>query len=205
VASTTRTYGLGHLIGVAVAAPAVGFYLRSVFMSLREPPVPAGPPASVAQSGQPGPGQAAPAEIPPKVAAQIAELEQAVAAKPGDQSLWIDLGNLYFDAQQAAKAASAYEKAVVLGPVSADVWTDLGIMHRETGNAKKAVECFDAAVKLDPRHENALYNKGVVLLHDVKDRAGALSAWESLLLLNPMAKNPEGKPLRELVDQLRKS
>jgi len=200
VAETARTYGTAHLIGVAVAALAVGFYLGSVFMDLRQGAQPAA--QATAASGQPG--QASPAAIPPKVAAQIAELEQAVASKPGDQALWVDLGNLYFDAQQPGKAVAAYEKAVVLGPVGADVWTDLGIMHRESGSTQKAVESFDAALKLDPRHENALYNKGVVLLHDAKDRPGALAAWEKLLLLNPMARNPDGKPLRDLVDQLRK-
>ncbi len=200
MAENARTFGLGHLIGVAVAALAVGFYLGSVFMELRQGAQPAAPAA--AASGQPG--KASPAAVPPQMAAQIAELEQAVASKPGDQALWVELGNLYFDAQQPGRSVAAYEKAVVLGPVSADVWTDLGIMHRESGNTQKAVESFDAALKLDPRHENALYNKGVVLLHDAKDRPGALAAWETLLLLNPAAKNPDGKPLRDMVDQLRK-
>lgn len=199
MAETARTFGTGHLVGVAVAALAVGFYLGSVFMELRLGAQPA------AQATASGPsGQAGQAAMPPKMAEQIAELERAVASRPGDQALWIDLGNLYFDAQQPGKSIAAYEKAVVLGPVSADVWTDLGIMHRESGDTKKAVESFDAALKLDPRHENAMYNKGVVLLHDAKDRAGALAAWEKLLLLNPMAKNPDGRPLRDLVDQLRK-
>jgi cytochrome c-type biogenesis protein CcmH/NrfG len=202
VAENARTYGLGHLIGVAVAALVVGFYLGSVFMSLRQDQAPAGQAAG--QSAAPQAARQAAPEIPAKTAAQITELELAVAQKPGDQAAWIDLGNLYFDTQQSAKAVAAYEKATVIGPVSADVWTDLGIMRREMGDAGKAVECFDAAIKLQPRHENALYNKGVVLLHDLHDTRGALSAWESLLLVNPMAKNPEGKPLRDMVDQLRK-
>jgi cytochrome c-type biogenesis protein CcmH/NrfG len=202
VAEGARTFGMGHLVGVAVAALAVGFYLGSVFMQLRQDQAPA---ASAAQAAPAGPaGKSAPPEIPPKVAEQIASLEQAALQRPGDQSLWIDLGNLYFDTQQPAKAVAAYEKATAIGPVSADVWTDLGIMHREGGDAKKAVECFDAALKLDQRHENALYNKGVVLLHDLRDTPGALAAWERLLQVNPGAKNPEGKPLRDMLDQMRK-
>ena len=77
-------------------------------------------------------------------------------------------------------------------------------MLREVQQPKKAVECFDAALKLNPNHQNALFNKGVVLLHDEHDRAGALAAWEQLLKVNPQASNPEGMPVRTMVDELRK-
>jgi cytochrome c-type biogenesis protein CcmH/NrfG len=203
VAEEARTYGRGHLVGVAVAALAAGFYLGTVFMELRGPQ-PASVQAATAQAQVGQAAQEAAAAIPAKLAEQIRGLEQATLAKPGDQELWVELGNAYFDAHQAGRAVAAYEKAVALGPVGPDVWTDLGIMHREAGQARKAVECFDAAMKLDPRHENALYNKGVVLLHDSGDRAGAIAAWGRLLEVNPAARTPDGRSLAGIVAELKR-
>lgn len=201
MAAKARTFSKGEFIGGIVAALAVGFFIGSMFMELRQGsqmPMQAGAGMS-AQQAQGGDAQDHPAEM-----ARIAELEIALAGKPGDQATWIELGNLYFDTHQAKKSITSYEKAVALGPVSSDVWTDLGIMHREAGEAKKAVETFDTALKLNPAHENALYNKGVVQLHDLKDRAGATATWEKLLTVNPGAKNPEGRSMRALVDELKK-
>jgi len=137
-------------------------------------------------------------------AARISELEIALATKPGDQGAWVELGNLYFDTHQAKKSITAYEKAIALGAKSPDVWTDLGIMQREAEQPKQALASFDAALKLNPRHENALYNKGVVLLHDTGDRAGAAEVWGRLLEVNPNAKTPDGRPLEGIVAELKR-
>jgi len=167
-------------------------------MEMRQPAqMPTGGPAAMQN--------AAPVEIPADLAAHIRELEGATLQRPADQAAWVELGNLYFDTHQPQRSVGAYLKAVALGPVSADVWTDLGIMHRESGATQKALESFDAALKLDPRHENALYNKGVVQLHDAKDRAGALATWEKLAAANPQAKNPDGRLVRDMVADLKKS
>lgn len=203
MADTPRMFSRGEFIGGIVAALAVGFFIGSMFMEMR----------MSAQMPAQGMTQAAPGQMPPQGGdahdhanelARIGELELALAKKPGDQAGWIELGNLYFDTHQAKKSIAAYEKAVALGPVSADVWTDLGIMHREAGEPKLAVETFDAALKLDPAHQNALYNKGVVLLHDLQDRAGAAAVWGQLVKANPAARTPEGKPLKDVVEAMSK-
>lgn len=206
MAEKARTFSKGEFIGGIVAALAVGFFIGSMFMELRLGSQPAGQPAQAsASAAAQAPGQAgADGHDHSAELAHIAELEIATMQKPGDQAQWIELGNLYFDTHQARKSIAAYEKAVALGPVSPDVWTDLGIMHREAGEAQKAVETFDTALKLDPRHQNALYNRGVVQLHDLKDLAGAAATWEKLLAVNPAAKNPEGRSMRALVDELKK-
>ncbi|HCX33058.1 MAG TPA: hypothetical protein DHV08_05500 [Rhodocyclaceae bacterium] len=208
MADTGRMFSKGELIGAVVAALAVGFFLGSMFMELK-PGANMPPAMSLEQGAAPGAGSAGAGGpdgqgMPRELAAQLRDLEIATAQKPNDQSGWIELGNAYFDARQAQRAIAAYGKAVALGPVSADVWTDYGTMLREADQAKKAVECFDAALKQNPDHQNALFNKGVVLLHDASDRAGALAAWERLLKVNPEAKNPEGVPVRAMVDELRK-
>lgn len=202
MAEKARTFSKGEFIGGVVAALAVGFFVGSMFMEMHlgaKPVSHAGGQAQTQAAGPASDGHEHGEEL-----ARIGELEIALAGKPGDQASWIELGNLYFDTHQARKSITSYEKAIALGPVSADVWTDLGIMHREAGEPKLAVETFDAALKLDPAHQNALYNRGVVLLHDLRDRAGGIEAWERLLKVNPQARNPEGRSMQTIVDDLKK-
>jgi len=196
MADTARKFSKGELVTAVVIALAVGFFAGTVVMELRQP---------VAAKVQAEAGPAAAPEgaaVSPETQAHITELEIATATKPGDSGLWVELGNLYFDTHQARKSIAAYEKAIALGASSPDVWTDLGIMQREAGLHQKALASFDAALKQDPRHENALYNKGVVLLHDTGDKAGAAKAWGRLLEINPGAKTPDGRPLGGIVTEL---
>ncbi|MBU1228778.1 MAG: tetratricopeptide repeat protein [Proteobacteria bacterium] len=194
---TKRTFGRGELMAAVVIALAAGFFAGTVVMELRQPA--AMPAQAGAAASAPGDGHEHEAEL-----AHISQLEIATAAKPGDQGAWVELANLYFDTHQANKAIGAYEKAIALGAASPDVWTDLGIMQREAGLQKKALQSFEAALKLNARHENALYNKGVVLLHDTGDKAGAASAWGRLIEVNPGAKTPDGRPLAGIVAELKK-
>ena len=198
---TARKFGKGELITAVVIALAAGFFAGTVVMELRQPAGPrvqaeagAGPAASAQNDGDDHTAELA----------RIAELEIATATKAGDQGAWLELANLYFDTHQARKAIAAYEKTIALGASSPDVWTDLGIMQREAKQQQKALASFDAALKLNPRHENALYNKGVVLLHDTGDKAGATKAWAQLPEVNPKAKTPDGRPLADIVAELKR-
>ena len=191
----TRTFGKGELMAAVVVALAVGFYAGTVFMELRQPA------SARVQSESVAAGPRAEA-VSAEEQARIAELEVATAAKPGDQAGWVELGNLYFDTHQPQKSIAAYERALGLGKASPDVWTDLGIMQREAGLPGKALASFDAALALNPRHENALYNKGVVLLHDTGDRAAAAAVWERLGEVNPGAKTPDGRLVKDIVAEL---
>lgn len=199
MAEKARKFGKGELIAAVVIALAAGFFAGTVVMELRAPA------AAKVQAGAAAPGAAQDdGHDHTAEQARISELEIATAKTPGDQGAWVELANLYFDTHQAQKAIAAYEKAIALGANSPDVWTDLGIMQREAAQPKKALQSFAAALKLNPRHENALYNKGVVLLHDTGDKAGAASAWGKLLEVNPNAKTPDGRPLAGIVAELKR-
>jgi len=134
----------------------------------------------------------------------IAALESETAKNPLNLGAWIQLGNEYFDTDQHEKAIQAYQKALELNPADANVWTDLGIMYRRNGNPQKAIECFDKAIAADPKHEPSRLNKGIVLLHDLKDFDGAIKAWEDLLAVNPIAMAPTGRSVDEMVQQMKK-
>jgi cytochrome c-type biogenesis protein CcmH/NrfG len=148
-------------------------------------------------------GAASPAPADETRQKAIDELSARVKQSPSDKQAWIQLGHQFFDANRFSDAIRAYEKALAIDPVNADVWTDLGVMYRRNGDPQKAVEAFDQATKIDASHEISRLNKGVVLLYDLKDEAGAIDAWESLLVINPDAKTPGGQRLQEMVDKIK--
>lgn len=133
---------------------------------------------------------------------RLLQLELEVQKNPGNIEAWTNLGHLYFDSDQADKAIVAYNKSLALAPDNADVITDLGVMYRRVGNHQEAIAAFDRAMRVNPKHETARFNKGVVLLYDLKDQQGAIGAWQGLIDLNPMATAPNGQLISELIKEI---
>lgn len=134
---------------------------------------------------------------------EIAALEKVAARSPENPEGWIMLGNVCFDYGQAEKAIHAYETALKYQPDNADVWTDLGVMYRQNGEPEKAIASFEKAQAVSPGHEMSLFNKGVVLMHDLNDMSGAMAAWEELVKINPAATTSSGMPIKELVEKMK--
>ena len=139
-----------------------------------------------------------------QMAAQ-AELIKQTRDNPKDVEGWTHLGHFLFDAGQPDKAIQAYQTALEIDDAKPDVWTDLGVMYRRSGNPKKAVDCFDRALALNPSHEIAMFNKGIVLMHDIQDPQEALKVWKQLVLTNPEAHTPNGLLVKEMVEELEKT
>jgi cytochrome c-type biogenesis protein CcmH/NrfG len=137
-------------------------------------------------------------------ASMIAALEKETRSNPGNLEAWVNLGNSYFDSDQYEKAIDAYTKALEINPDNANVWTDMGVMYRRNGNPQEAINAFDKAIEVDPKHEISRMNKGIVLLHDLKDTDGAIKAWEGLLEINPVAMAPTGRSVDEMIQQMKK-
>ena len=153
------------------------------------------------------PGRPAPAPTQaadPGKASIVAALEKETRSNPGNLDAWIELGNAYFDSNQYEKSIGAYRKALEIDPDNANVWTDMGVMYRRNGNPQEAINAFDKAIEADPKHEVSRMNKGIVLLHDLKDTDGAIKAWEGLLEVNPVAMAPTGRSVDEMVQQIKK-
>ena len=134
----------------------------------------------------------------------IRSLEKETSQNPENVEAWTELGNLYFDTNRFQKAIQAYKRSLELNHNNPDVWTDLGVMYRRSDQPRDAVEAFDKAIDIDPNHEVSRFNKGIVLLHDLNDREGALAAWGDLLKLNPLAKAPNGQTLMEIFNSVKK-
>ncbi|ADW18669.1 Tetratricopeptide TPR_1 repeat-containing protein [Desulfobulbus propionicus DSM 2032] len=139
-----------------------------------------------------------------EAAEAIASMEKAVQQKPDDGHAWVELGHAYFDTGQAPKAIQAYTKALELLPGDLNVMTDLGVMYHQDNQHQKAIDLFDQVLKSNPKHEQARFNKGVVLLTGLNDRKGALAEWKTLVQHHPMAAAPSGKMVGDLIDQLEK-
>lgn len=126
-------------------------------------------------------------------------LTALVQRDPENTAAWIQLGHVYFDTNQYIKAIGAYGKVLEQNPKNADVLTDLGIMYRRNGQPQIAVAKFDEAIAVDSKHETARLNKGIVLMHDLKDREAAIRTWEDLLEINPIAMAGEKQSVDQMV------
>ena len=152
----------------------------------------------------PNDGQQSVASQKQEAAHAIAAMEKAVQDKPTDGQAWVELGHAYFDTGQAKQAIAAYVKALELLPGDLNVMTDLGVMYHQDTQHQKAIDLFDQVLKIDPKHEQARFNKGVVLLTGLNDHKAALVEWKTLVQYHPMAAAPSGKMVGDLIDQLEK-
>lgn len=71
------------------------------------------------------PGAVSTASAGIDTAGKAKTLEVEVARNPSNTAAWIQLGNVYFDTGNHARAIAAYEKALELSPANANVLTDI--------------------------------------------------------------------------------
>lgn len=130
-------------------------------------------------------------------------LKNVLSQNPEDVSAWSQLGHLYFDTKQYTNAIDAYQKALAIEPGNADVLTDLGIMYRKSNQPLESIKSFDKAIAADPKHEQARFNKGIVLINDLDDQESALAVWEELLSINPIFMSSRDQSLDQLIQHYR--
>ncbi|OEU71331.1 MAG: hypothetical protein BA864_12910 [Desulfuromonadales bacterium C00003093] len=135
------------------------------------------------------PTATAPAAAPVPVPAvnypqQITMLEGIVAKEPENRNAWIQLGHNYFDSDQPMRAVEAYDKALKIEGNDANILTDQGVMYRRLGWFDKAIKNFEQAYRLNPKHQQSLYNLGVVYRYDLQDFPKAVEIWEKFLVIN---------------------
>lgn len=147
------------------------------------------------------PAMAVPAPPTAEVQNQIATLQSILGRDPKNLNALVQLGNIYFDANQPDEAIQAYSRALELESKNADIRTDMGIMYRRKGEFDKAVAAFKKAAEADPKHVNSRYNLGIVLLHDKGDIKGAIKAWEDYLRVDPSS--PRAVNIRNQLEKMR--
>jgi cytochrome c-type biogenesis protein CcmH/NrfG len=133
------------------------------------------------------PPAAMPGQLPTDVAQRIEVNRKLTQQNPKDRQAWVQLGNDYFDSQQAQKAIDAYSRALELDPNDPNVLTDQGVMYRAIGSFDRAIENFEKAAKVDPKHAQSLFNLGVVWANDKKDPVKAAAAWKKVIQVAPQS------------------
>ena len=180
-------------IAIAFIAGIVVGVIAAVYYEDRAPIVP--------PSAKPAATLPAPAAPPADVQKKADALRSVLKDDPKNLNALIQLGNLYFDANQFDPAIEAYSKALEIDPRNADVRTDLGIMYRKKRDYDRAIAEFKKAAEIDPKHVNSRYNLGIVLLHDKHDIKGAIKAWEDYLRVEPTG--PRADNIRNQMDKMK--
>ena len=132
----------------------------------------------------------------------IAGLLRSAEEEPNNADAWTRLGNAYFDTGQPNLAIGAYEKSLAISRTDPNVITDLGIMYRDSGDSNRAVELFQEAADIDEGHVMSRFNTGVVMLHDLGNPGGALTAWRAVVEIDPQFRSPTGQLVADMVKSL---
>jgi tetratricopeptide (TPR) repeat protein len=135
---------------------------------------------------------------------RIAEGEKIVAQNPKNYQVWLQLGNDYFDTDQPQKAINAYTRALELepnNPNNPNILTDQGVMYRKMGWFDKAVANFEKASQLDPKHQQSVYNLGVVYANDLQKPDKAIAAWTRYLQLDALS--PQAQQVKGMLEELK--
>ncbi len=128
-----------------------------------------------------------------KLEQQIADLQDKIQKNPKDAESLIDLGNVFFDTQQYARAADTYNLALDLDPSNAGVRTDLGLSYFFQGMTNTAIKEYRQAIQTDPKSVEAHYNLALALSHgNPPDIDGAITEWQQVIKLAP-----DGEPAKK--------
>lgn len=185
-------------IVMGVAGVFLGLLVGWILGSQQGGPGPAAaPPAAQAAPAAPGAsGAAAPLDEKRATELRAEALKNTASAAPR-----VQLGNLYFDAEQYAEAARWYEEALKLDPKDPNVSTDLGIAYYYQNQPDRALQQFDQSLKIDPAHSKTLLNIGVVRAWGKQDLDGAARAWEKVIEVAPNSE--EAKRAKQGLDGIR--
>lgn len=159
------------------------------------------PAAAVAQAPPANqPAQAGSRAVP--IDPQRAEALESVARQnPKDAQPRVQLGNMFFDAEQYPQAISWYEQAFALDRKDANLSTDLGVAYYYTNQPDRAITQFEHSLSIDPKHTKTLLNMGIVRAFGKQDLEGAARAWEQVVAIDPNSQ--EGQAARKGLEGLR--
>ena len=133
--------------------------------------------------------------------AQVTEYKQRLDKNPKDLEALIFLGNANYDITRFDKAGEYYARALEMDPANIRVRTDLATSYYSMGQVDKAIDEIRAVLTQEPFHETALFNLGMILLNNKKDKKGAIQAWETLLKEHP--NSTRAREVRQKLEELK--
>lgn len=157
--------------------------------------------APVAQAAPAAAGAPAAQQAVPLDATRVQALQTVAEKDPKNVESRVQLGNMFFDAEQYPQAITWYEQALVLNPADPNVSTDLGVAYYYTNQPDRALAQFEKSLAADPRHIKTLLNVGIVRAFGKNDLPGAAKAWEEVVALSP--DSPEGQAAKKGLEGVR--
>ncbi len=170
-------------------------------------------PTRLSESAAPAQDSVAPADTktpPPHPGPQATDLKQMadqqaapllarIANDPKNPDLLLQLGAIYYVAQQYEDAVGWYSKASAADPRNVAARNKLaGSLYRE-GDSDGAIQQLNAALRIKPTDPDSLYNLGVIDLGGKGNVAGALASWQKLLQTNPQLSNDRKAAVLQLI------
>lgn len=162
------------------------------------PAIPQGMPSAPAATATAEPSAPAPKPVDVQ---RVRTLESAASAAANDPAPRIELGNLYFDAENYSEAIRWYEQALRIDPKNVNVSTDLGVSYYYTSQPDRALAQFDQSLAVDPAHAKTLLNQGIVRAFGKQDLKGAAESWEKVVRLAPDSE--EGRAAKRALDAVK--
>jgi tetratricopeptide (TPR) repeat protein len=110
--------------------------------------------------------------------------QKALELDPQLAAADVNLGTIYFTAQDWKKAEHHYRRAIENNPDYPLAHFNLANLHDERGEQEQALAHYQAALKLDPNYADAHYN--LALLYQASGSSlKAVRHWRSYLKLDP--------------------
>jgi tetratricopeptide (TPR) repeat protein len=117
--------------------------------------------------------------------ADIIEMyKYAIMLDPESTGALVNLGTIYFNSREFAKAEQYYERALKADPEYALAHFNIGNLFDEKGERGKALEHYLAALRLNPQYADAHYNLAL-LYQTTGETLKAVKHWKIYLKIDP--------------------
>lgn len=160
---------------VLIPLLSVGVYLK-----LGEPEVISRQPAAAPAAGGTG-------DMVHQISQMISQLEQRLAADPGNAEGWAMLGRSYLVIERFDEARAALEKAVAMNLQAPELLVDYADVLAMTGGRSlegRPLELIGQALALDPYNQKGLWLAGTAA-YERGDYRSALEYWHRLYAIVP--------------------
>ena len=117
-------------------------------------------------------------------APSVAQIQASLKREPNNASLYIKLGQAYWNSGDYQPAFDAFKQSVKLAPASAEAHNWMGAFLMGRGNLPDSISELRKAVSLDPKYARAYTNLGSALAKS-GDLVGAVTAFQKALALEP--------------------
>ena len=117
--------------------------------------------------------------------AAISSYQNAYNLNPNDISVYLDLGNVFFEKGANDNALTVYKKALELSPHNAKLHCNLGYLYWGKGNTEEAIKEYEKAIQYDNTYDIAYNNLGVIYLDDLGRVKKAIELFELAKKYNP--------------------